>query len=132
MVGEANKYISESAPWKLGDDPERQGTVLHTALQVVQDCNTLLSPFMPHSAQQIHQTLGGSGVVAPMPEIREVDDLDGGPGYPVLTGDYSATPAWRSTPLVAGTELAKPTPVFRKLDASIVDEELARLTDQQD
>ncbi len=131
VVGEANKYISESAPWKLGDDPERQGTVLHTALQVVQDCNTLLSPFMPHSAQQIHQTLGGSAVVAPMPEIREVDDLDGGPGYPVLTGDYSATPAWRSTPLTVGTELTKPTPVFRKLDPSIVDEELARL-EQQD
>jgi methionyl-tRNA synthetase len=23
-----------------------------------------------------------------MPRIDEVDDLDGGPGYPVITGDY--------------------------------------------
>ncbi|MEV0839690.1 methionine--tRNA ligase [Actinocatenispora sera] len=127
VVAEANKYISESAPWKLGEDRERQGTVLHTALQVVSDCNTLLSPFLPHSAQRVHELLGGAGVVAPQPEIREVDDLDGGPGYPVLTGDYADAPAWESTPLPAGRELAKPKPVFTKLDPSIVDEELARL-----
>jgi methionyl-tRNA synthetase len=30
-------------------------------------------------------------------------------------------------PLPAGRELAKPKPVFTKLDPSIVDEELARL-----
>ncbi|GIL28878.1 methionine--tRNA ligase [Actinocatenispora comari] len=127
VVAEANKYISESAPWKLGEDRERQGTVLHTALQVVSDCNTLLSPFLPHSAQRVHELLGGAGVVAPQPEIRDVDDLDGGPGYPVLTGDYADAPAWGSTPLPAGRELAKPKPVFTKLDPSIVDEELARL-----
>ena len=59
------------------------------ALQVVSDCNTLLTPFLPHSAQKIHELLGGTGVHAPMPEIREVDDLDGGPGYPIITGDYT-------------------------------------------
>jgi methionyl-tRNA synthetase len=130
VVAEANKYLSESAPWKLGEDPERQGTILHTALQVVGDCNTLLSPFLPHSAQKIHELLGGAGTFAPMPEIHEVEDLDGGPGYPVLTGDYSAFPVWQSRPIEAGTELAKPSPVFRKLDPSIVDEELTRLQEQ--
>ena len=127
VVAEANKYLSESAPWKLGEDRDRQGTILHTALQVVSDCNTMLSPFLPHSAQRVHELLGGTGTVAPQPEVREVDDLDGGPGYPVLTGEYSEVPAWASTPLPAGRALAKPKPVFTKLDPSIVDEELARL-----
>ena len=36
--------------------------------------------------RSIHELLGGTGVHAPMPEIREVDDLDGGPGYPIITG----------------------------------------------
>jgi methionyl-tRNA synthetase len=62
-----------------------------------------------------------------MPEIREVEDLDGGPGYPVLTGDYSGAPAWRRREVVVGTPVGKPTPVFAKLDPSVVDEELARL-----
>ncbi|OLB82639.1 MAG: methionine--tRNA ligase [Actinobacteria bacterium 13_2_20CM_2_71_6] len=127
VVGEANKYLSDQAPWKIKDDPVRLGTILHVALQVVSDCNTLLTPFLPHSAQKIHELLGGTGVHAPMPSIVEVEDLDGGPGYPVLTGDYTTGARWESTPIPAGRELAPPKPVFKKLDPSIVDEELARL-----
>ena len=59
VVGLANKYISETEPWKLSDDPERQATVLHTALQVVDDAKTLLTPFLPHSSQQVFEALGG-------------------------------------------------------------------------
>src|SRR3712207_6901429 len=40
------------------------------------------------SGQAVHEVMGGSGTVSPQPEIREVADLDGGPGYGVLTGDY--------------------------------------------
>lgn len=128
VVGEANKYLSGQAPWKLREtDRERMGTILHVALQVVADCNALLTPFLPHAAQRIHEQLGGTGGYAPVPEIREVDDLDGGPAYPVLTGDYRAGGRWESVPLPAGRPLAPPKPVFRKLDPSIVDEELARL-----
>ena len=112
IVGEANKYLSDQAPWKLKDDPTRMGTVLHVALQAIRDCNTLLTPFLPHSAQQIHELLGGTGVHAPMPSIVEVDDLDGGPGYPILTGDYTVGREWESVPIVAGTPLAAPKPVF--------------------
>ncbi len=127
VVGEANKYLSDQAPWKLKDDQERMGTILHVALQAVSDCNILLTPFLPHAAQKIHELLGGTGVHAPMPSIVEVEDLDGGPGYPVLTGDYSAGARWAPKPVEAGTPLAPPKPVFKKLDSSIVDEELARL-----
>ena len=131
VVGEANKYVSDQAPWKLKtEDPDRMQTVLYVALQAVSDCNTLLAPFLPHSAQQVHEILGGTGTFSPAPEIREVDDLDGGPSYPVITGDYGGVPPWESRPLVAGTPLAKPTPVFRKLDPSVVDEELARLEER--
>ena len=131
VVGEANKYVSDQAPWKLKtEDPDRMQTVLHVALQAVSDCNTLLAPFLPHSAQKVHEILGGTGTFSPAPEIREVDDLDGGPSYPVITGDYGDVPPWESRPLVAGTPLTKPTPVFRKLDPSVVDEELARLEER--
>jgi len=127
VVAEANKYLSDQAPWQLKDDKDRMGTVLHVALQVVSDANTMLSPFLPHSAQKVYELMGGTGVHTPMPEIREVSDLDGGPSYPILTGDYSVGARWESVPLEAGRLLAPPKPVFRKLDPSIVDEELARL-----
>lgn len=128
IVGEANKYLSDQAPWKLKDNPERVGTILHTVLQAINDCNTLLTPFLPHASQKIYGLLGGTGIKAPMPQIVEVSDLDGGPDYPILTGDYSDGPRWEPQPITVGTPIAPPTPVFKKLDPSIVDEELGRLT----
>jgi methionyl-tRNA synthetase len=128
-VAEVNRYVSDMAPWKLKSEEERArlATVLHVTAQAVADCNLLLAPFLPHSANDVDRVLGGAGDVAPMPEIREVEDLDGGAPYPVITGDYSGAPAWGRRPVVAGTPVAKPSPVFTKLDASVVDEELARL-----
>ena len=134
VVGEVNKYLSDQAPWKLRtSEPERFATVLHVAAQAVSDCRTLLSPFLPHSAQAVHEALGGTGTLSPLPEIREVDDLDGGPGYPILMGDYrrgATLPAWGPSPIVPGTPLPPPSPVFRKLDDSVVEEELARLASE--
>ncbi len=119
VVGLANKYISEQEPWKLKDDPARRDTVLHVALQVVQDCNTLLTPLLPHAAQKVFEALGGQGVWAAQPELREVSE-PGGQDYPVLTGDYSSQQAvWASRPIVPGTPLAKPTPLFTKLDDAL-------------
>jgi methionyl-tRNA synthetase len=62
-----------------------------------------------------------------MPSIVDVEDLDGGPGYPVITGDYRQGARWESAPIEAGRALQPPKPVFKKLDPSIVDEELARM-----
>jgi methionyl-tRNA synthetase len=116
VAAAANKYLSDQEPWKLKDDPERRDTVLHTALQVVQDTNTLLTPFMPHAAQSVHEALGGTGVWAAQPEIRTVTE-EGGPDYPVLMGDYTAQQAtWASSPIEVGRPLAKPSPLFTKLD----------------
>ena len=75
--------------------------------------------------------MGGTTVVSPMPDIVEVDDLDGGPGYPVLMGDYTGIARWESVPVVPGTPIGAPTPVFTKLDAeAVVQEELARLQEK--
>jgi methionyl-tRNA synthetase len=131
IVGEANKYLSDTAPWKLkNENPERMRTVLHVAAQAVSNCRTLLSPFLPHSAQAVHEALGGTGTVSPMPQIRSVDDLDGGEPYRVLTGDYrrgATLPEWAPAPIVAGTPVGPAVPIFRKLDDSVVEEELTRL-----
>jgi methionyl-tRNA synthetase len=119
VVSAANRYLSDQEPWKRGDDPDRRNTILHTALQVVSDANTLLTPFLPHAAQQVFAQLGGTGVWAAQPEMREVSE-PGGPDYPVLTGDYTVEQArWESIPVEIGRPLDKPTPLFRKLDAEL-------------
>ena len=134
IVGEANKYLADTAPWKLkNEDPERMKTVLGVAAQLVSDANTMLSPFLPHSAQKVHEALGGSGVFAPMPQISEVSDLDkSGREYPIIEGDYSAQHGmWKRHTVVPGTVVPEPSPVFTKLDDDIVDAELERMRSEK-
>ncbi|MBK7722503.1 MAG: methionine--tRNA ligase [Austwickia sp.] len=137
LVGEVNAYVSRTEPFKLkGDDQrERLGTILHVLAQCVSDLNLLLSPFLPHSSNAVHWVLGGDGTLTPMPRIEEVTDLDddveGEPAglttYPIITGDYRGFAGWASTPVVPGTPIAKPAPVFVKLDPGVIEDELRRL-----
>ena len=140
LVGEANKYVTDTEPFKLKapEQQERLATVLWTLAQAVTDLNLMLSPFLPHAANDIDRVMGGAGEIAPMPYIEEVAELDpqvlpadfeGRNGYPIITGDYTQVPTWERHPVTPGTPIAKPTPVFVKLDESIVEEELARYAD---
>ena len=134
VVGEANAYIADQEPWKLAKDEsqrERLATVLWTALQVVSDCNALLTPFIPHTAQKVHETLGRDGIWAASPRVEEViddEELDlvgvglpeEGQTYPVITGDYASQQAvWARVDVVPGTKLEKPQPLIAKLDPEL-------------
>ncbi len=130
LVGAANKYLSDTEPWKLKNaDPARMASVLHVALQVVDDAKTLLTPFLPSSSSKVNAALRGTERWAAMPELVEVDEptAPGSPSYSVLTGDYDTGARWESVPIEVGRPLAPPTPLFTKLDPKVVDEELDRL-----
>lgn len=135
-VGEANAYIASQEPWKLAKNEEDRGrlaTVLWTALQAVSDCNVMLTPFLPHIAQQVHETLGRDGIWAAQPEIREVTDdapvdlvgvglPEKGQSYPIITGDYTVEQArWERIDVEPGTPLEKPKPIIRKLDPELAE-----------
>ncbi len=129
-VGEVNKYVTDTSPFRLKgeDERERLATILHTLVQCVADLNRILAPFLPHSTNRVDAVIGGDGDLMPMPVLEEVHGLDEDAEhvYPIITGDYSATPSWESVPVRVGAPIAKPTPVFTKLDESVVEEELAR------
>ncbi|MGQ4506562.1 methionine--tRNA ligase [Dermabacteraceae bacterium P13103] len=129
LVGEANRYVSETEPFKMKapEQRERLLTVLHTLAQAVTDLNTMLAPFLPFSANLVEKALGGDRVVAPLPVIEEVTDLDGDEQYPIITGDYTDVPAWAHREVKVGAPVSKPSPIFTKLDPKTVEEELARL-----
>ncbi|GAA2737238.1 methionine--tRNA ligase [Pedococcus aerophilus] len=131
-VGEVNKYVTDTEPFKLkGEDQRvRLATVLHTLVQCVSDLNTVMSPFLPHSSNAVHLAIGGEGAFMPMPAVQDVAGLDAGDegrSYPIVTGEYTSTPRWESRPVRVGAGVTKPTPVFTKLDESVVEDELARL-----
>src|SRR5262249_42644225 len=127
LAQRANRYITEQEPWKLiKTDRNRAETVLYTGLQTVDSLKTLFSPFLPFSSQILHETLGFSGTLAPLPAIDSGGDLDG-EKRGILTGNYECDARWMPRPLPVGQPLREPKPLFTKLDLGVAQEEIARL-----
>lgn len=103
VAGSLNRYLDVAAPWKtLKTDPERASTSLWTALQVISDLRVLSAPYLPFSAQQLHEYLGDEGSVHELP--------------------------WTHRELPAGRKLVPPRPLFRKLE----DDQMASLVERLD
>lgn len=130
LVGETNKYVSDTEPFKLKAPEERTrlATVLHTLLQCVSDLNLMFAPFLPHATNRVHAVLGGTTPLVPMPTAQKVADLDeSSREYVIISGDYVAQPAWQSTPIQSGVPIKKPRPVFTKFAPELVEAELERM-----
>jgi methionyl-tRNA synthetase len=130
LSSQVNQYLSDEAPWTaVKTDRDRAGTILFVALRAVDSLKTIFTPFLPHTSQVVHELLGNDGVLAGELVFREVTE-DGGRTHEVLTGDYASwVGRWEPSALPAGQRLLEPRPLFRKLDESIVDEELKRMRD---
>ncbi|MEW6183875.1 MAG: methionine--tRNA ligase [Bacillota bacterium] len=88
LVGRANKYIDETAPWSLGKDPQKRvrfNTVIYNVLEVYRIVTVLLGPYMPGFPGRVWPQLG----IADRPELHTFTSLDWGgltPGVKVERG----------------------------------------------
>ena len=104
LAREGNRYFDSKAPWKqVKEDLAAAAVTLNTCIQLLGTLRTLFYPFLPHSSQRLHEMLGGE---QPLAEGRGI---------------------WKLERIPAGRPLAEPQPLFRRLDDSVADEELARL-----
>ncbi|MCD7948247.1 MAG: methionine--tRNA ligase [Oscillospiraceae bacterium] len=63
VIGRANKYIDETAPWVLAKDEAnhpRLARVLYNLLESIRVCAVLLKPFMPKTAEEIFLEIGAA------------------------------------------------------------------------
>lgn len=61
LIGRANKYIDETAPWVLAKDEaqaERLRTVMYNLAEVLRIVAIMIAPFIPHTSPKIYQQLG--------------------------------------------------------------------------
>jgi methionyl-tRNA synthetase len=92
VLGDTNAYFAEQAPWVLRKtDVERMNTVLYVTLEVVRIVAILTQPVMPTSAAKLLEVLG-----QPEGEARQFAAI--------------------ATPIVPGTELPAPAPVFPRYE----------------
>ncbi len=128
LAHRANLYLTQQQPWKLlKTDPDRAATVQYAALQTLDHLSVVLSPFLPHSSHQVSRLLGYRDTLVE-PAVERVHDAFG--ERSVLGGEYGSndsTCRWKPRRLAVGQGLEEPKPLFRKLEPSVVQEELARL-----
>jgi len=99
VVGAANKYIEESAPWKCDKNGEIRALKLIMAdlLEVLRSVSIAIFPFMPQTSKKIWRQLGLKGEVATK-EILEIKSKETCRMFP------------------AGTLVAKTEPLFPRMN----------------
>jgi methionyl-tRNA synthetase len=104
-----NQYLNTKEPWNLmKTDKEKAGTIFYVAAQVVKAAVVVSAVFIPQTAEQLWQALQLPGKVE---QSRWSDAL---------------------VPLEAGHKIAKPKPLFHKIDAdeAKLDEQLAQIREK--
>jgi len=102
LARETNRYIDAQAPWKqIKEDKGEAARTLFTSLYAISALKTAFYPFLPFTAQTLHEALGLGGNVETM--------------------------EWTVERPVPGTRLPQPTPLFTKLDDSLADTMVAQL-----
>ena len=92
-----NQYVDEQAPWGLKKtDPDRMRAVLQTLYIAIRDLALAIQPVVPEKATAVLDQLGVS------PERRSYADLQ--------------DEGWFGALVAKGHEIAKPTPVFPRLE----------------
>ncbi len=127
LVREANGYLDRRKPWKtITEDPDDAARSVYTILKVIDNLKILLAPFLPHSAQQLHEYLGYDGQLFGDLHIHEYQEATRAHKGLVYDGS-KAIGRWEKSTLQAGQKLCEPKPLFVKLEPDIVDLERAYL-----
>jgi len=127
LAHEANRYLNEKAPWlQIKEDRVAAGTTAYVVLRVIDSLKTLFYPFLPFSSQALHHFLGYDGDIMGRQYVETLQEEHS--THQALRYDGSRLEMeWSPSRLAIGQALRKPRPLFKKLDESIVEEELARL-----
>jgi methionyl-tRNA synthetase len=128
LAHEANRYLDEKAPWlQIKEDKEAAATTMYVILRVIDSLKTLFTPFLPFSCQRLHEYLGYEGSIIGRIYMDTLQEETR--SHLALRYDASElTGEWAPSRLSPGQALRQPAPLFKKLDESIVEEEVARMT----
>ncbi|GAG48548.1 unnamed protein product [marine sediment metagenome] len=127
LAHEVNRYLDEKAPWfQIKEDRLAAATTLYVGLRVIDSLKALFYPFLPFSSQKLHGYLGYSGDL--MGKQYQEEEPEDSRKHLVLRYDGSDSEAkWEPSRLEPGQALSKPAPLFKKLDESVVADEVARM-----
>ncbi|MCA9975466.1 MAG: class I tRNA ligase family protein, partial [Anaerolineales bacterium] len=122
-----NQYLEETSPWTTAKtDMQAAGRALYVALQAINVLKVMWSPILPYTSQQLHELLGEAGTLFGEQKVETYQESER--SHVGLTYDKgTAVGTWQRREIPVGRQLPKPKPLFKKLEPTVADEELARL-----
>jgi methionyl-tRNA synthetase len=97
-----NKYLADTEPWKIKDNPERIGTIMNISLQIIGNLSILCKPFLPRTAEKLEKMLG-------------------------LDGKASWDEAKKTDLVKTGTNVNKIELLFEKIEDEVIEKQIAKL-----
>jgi methionyl-tRNA synthetase len=127
LATEVNKYLNVHAPWfEIKADRSEAAKSVFTALKAIDSLKVLLAPFLPFTSEKLHTFLGYDAPLFGEQSTETIkDELGEHLVLSYLPG--AASGRWEPSYLRGGELLQPPQPLYKKLDAKIVEEERARL-----
>ena len=132
LAAEVNKYLDSAAPcFEIKEDKAQAAKSIFTAMQAIDWLKVIFSPFLPHTSEKLHRFLGNEKPLFGSLTTKEIeDDLSTHTVMLYEPGESltaSGEDLWEPLELEPGKTFRKPSPLFKKLDPGIVEEERARL-----
>jgi methionyl-tRNA synthetase len=122
-----NQYLEETSPWTTAKtDLTTTASTLNTALQAISGLKILWAPILPYTSQQLHELLGEAGTIFGEQRVETYRESSRDHTGLTYKGEMSIG-NWQRSDIPVGRVLPKPNPLFKKLEQSVVEDELARL-----
>jgi len=127
LAGEVNKYLDDKAPWfEIKEDPANAAKTIFTAIKAIDSLKVLLAPVLPFSCEELHQILGYD---QPLFGEQYTESVTDNLGTHTVLRYRAGEPqlSWKPSEIQPGRNFHKPSPLFKKLDPEIADQELERM-----
>jgi methionyl-tRNA synthetase len=123
----ANVYLDQKAPWfQIKQDQKTAATTVYVILRVIDNLKVIFAPFLPFTSQRLHEMLGYQGQLFGRQYTQSFTETERSHAALFYDG-RQAVGKWEPSELPIGQQLKRPSPLFRKLDEDVAEEELARL-----
>ena len=122
-----NTYLEDTSPWTTAKtDMQATARSLYTTIQAISGLKVLWAPILPFTSQALHEMLGEEGQLFGQQVVEAYAESSKTHLGLTYKGE-TAVGQWSRSEIPVGRSLPKPQPLFKKLDPSVVEDELARL-----
>ena len=127
LATEVNRYLDTTAPWTaIKTDRNAAARSIFTAITCIDMLKLMFAPFIPFTCEKLHQYMGYDRPLFGEQKVEQVSDSLG--AHQVLQyKSETASGKWEPSSIQPGQVLRQPGPLFKKLEAKIIEEERSRL-----